>query len=105
MRPEQIRAKQKVIAAYRQFLAAFETLKTYAPILVPGEREIFHAIDKLEAAAKQAREGIEALQAIPDTAELFLLGRTVRVSSINPELPPEGPGIEDHPDWPGCDTE
>jgi hypothetical protein len=119
MTPEQVRAKEKLIAAYRSIISGMEAVKQNSVILVPGEKSVLEGLERMEALQEKYRETIDFLQAIPNTAEIFVIGpdrRSViqddgtfkhyeRASSGQMvELPPEGPGITD-PEWPDSDTE
>jgi hypothetical protein len=119
MTPEQVRAKEKIIAAYRSIISGIEALKQNAVILVPGDKTLLHDLDRIEEFQEGCHERINTLQAIPDTAEIFVLGPPERVnfnadpptreilggpelmilvqgkSKETSKLPPEGPGIED----------
>lgn len=117
MTPEQIRAKQKAIQAYRQIIGGLDVLKECAPILICDTPD---SLARMEADQKKCREGIEMLQSLPDTAEIFAVGnmedgrkmQIVLDSSEgnphlegfifieHPEVPPEGPGVENPPELP-----
>jgi hypothetical protein len=110
MTPEQIRAKQKLIAAYRQVLTGCAAIREHSCALVSGGPQLLKILGDFEAFEEIGREAIETLQAIPDHVELFVVGPTAKVDVRLFELPPEGPGITEppqapDPNWPDSDTE
>ena len=101
MTPEQVRAKQKLIAAYRQVLTGCAAIREHSCTLVSGDPQLLKVLGNFEAYEEMGREAIEALQAIPDHVELFVVGPTVRVDLTGfMELPPEGEGITEPPPVP-----
>lgn len=77
MSPEQIRAKQKAIQAYRQIISGLDVLRESASILLCDTPE---SLARMEADQVKAREGIEMLQSLPDTAEIFVIEPSVNLN-------------------------
>ena len=102
MTPEQVRAKQKLIGAYKQVISGMDAIKAHSCILLGTEKSVIEGLDRIEALQEEYGETLSFLEGVPDSSEIFILGPTVRVDLR--ELPPEGPGITD-PEWPDCDTE
>lgn len=96
----EIRAQQKLVQAFRQIVGAVDSIRTHLATLKPDpvSKEVADEHSFWEVVKIEAQNRITVLQ--DDGPPVDLLAPIYRNVPPAPEVPPEGPGIEEAPQGP-----